>query len=140
MLSQKEVKDKSYKQAVLDYYTYNEIKKDAEKKLKSPKEIILSDLQIGDTLTYEDLKIKVDYRKKETNVMNQEKLISTLKLIGQDSLVKTKVVEYVDEMALDNAVAFGELDPVLLQDCIETSVTGSLYVTKITDKKKGAKK
>jgi hypothetical protein len=81
---------------------------------------------------------KVTYSVKESNTMNEDKLLALLqnKVSAESGIVKTK--KYVDMDALESAIYNGAIPKEVLiemDNCREKKQTVSLRITKVKEKK-----
>lgn len=83
---------------------------------------------------------KVTYSVRESNTMNEDKLLALLqdKVSAESGIVKTK--KYVDMDALESAIYNGAIPKEVLiemDNCREKKQTVSLRITKVKEKKNG---
>lgn len=83
---------------------------------------------------------KVTYSVRESNTMNEDKLLALLqdKVSAESGIVKTK--KYIDMDALESAIYNGAISKEVLiemDNCREKKQTVSLRITKVKEKKNG---
>lgn len=107
----------SFKDTVLELAKLDAQQKALSKRVKLLKDEVKDYMEENALDVFEEGPVKATYRVQERKNMNEAMLIQRLKETGHSKAIKQ--VEAPDEKVIEDLVYLGELDPKLLDECVE---------------------